>query len=277
MAGGQMKAVYSTPWSKRRPKPKTYKGKIKKAVKQVKDKDFKKKVLSIVKKEVETKQAFSSIQDLAFNSAINSAADVQWMLPQIAQGTADNARIGDQIRAQKLTIQGFMNTRFSYGSNTYYQACRLAVRMMVVQPKQYSGITAIQANATSWMAGLLKKGGTTTGFTGLQSDIYAPINTDLITCYYNKVFFINQPYSNVLTGSGQSNLLMPVNTVKHFKINLKLRNKLLRYDAAEQSGLSPVNYNPVLILGYCLVDGSADVVNTAIALSLDTIFDYEDA
>lgn len=239
-------------------------------------KAFTKAVQRIVHKDAETKQMYNSIQDVAFNSAINSVGDLQIIIPNNTQGASDNTRIGDVIRAQKLKIKGFLNTRFSYGTNTYYQACRIGVRLMVVQPKAYTGLLAIQNYATTWLGGLLKKGGTTTGFTGTQSDLMADINTDAITCYYDKVFYVQQPWANTTVGSAGTSPLMPVNSVKFFQKTFNLKNKLLKYDFNENNGLTPTNFNPVVIMGYCLLDGSADSVNTAVALSYDSYLYFED-
>lgn len=242
---------------------------------------FKKKVQAIVHKDVETKQAFNNqfSQIQSYNSAINSSGDCAILLPNIANGTTDNARIGDQIRAQKLKIQGHIITRFTGSTGTtYYQNCRIGVRMFIVQPKSFLSQGNITSNATTWQATLLKKGGTTSGFTGLISDLYAPVNTDAITCYYDKVFYVQNPYSNAVFGSTMSNLLMPTGTTKFFQKTIKLRNKVLKYDASIDSGLTPVSFNPVLIMGYSYLDGSSpDTVTTNLAMSYVSVLDYEDA
>lgn len=270
MAGGQMKAVYSTPWSKRRPKPKTIKGKIKKAIKKVNDKNFKKKVLSVVRAQVETKQAFGNLPFTAFNSGINASGDLQWCLPNISQGTAENARVGDQIRALKLNIRGAIVSNLTYQA---YSDCRIAIRMMIVSPKAYPTLASAQANATTWLATLLRKGGTTSNFTGAMEDLWAPINTEAITKYYDKVFYVNSPYMATAVGEQPT-----YNSVKFFNINMKLRNKLLKYDSSVGSGITPTNYGPILLLGYAHLDGSSgDTLTTQVGLSFDTIFDYEDA
>lgn len=244
-------------------------------------KSFVKKVQSIVHKDVETKQAYNNqyLQIQSYNSAINSSGDCAILVPNIASGTSDNARIGDQIRAQKLKITGHLITRFTGSSGTtYYQNCRIGVRMFIVQPKSFQSQSSITGNATTWQATLLKKGGTTSGFTGLISDLYAPVNTDAITCYYDKVFYVQNPYSNAVFGSTMSNLLMPTGTCKFFSKTIKLRNKVLKYDASIDSGLTPVAYNPVLIMGYAYLDGSsADTVTTNLAMSYVSVLDYEDA
>ena len=240
-----------------------------------------KAVQRIIHKDVETKQAynnqFSQIQ--SYNSAINSSGDCAILVPNIANGTTDNSRIGDQIRAQKLKIQGHLITRFTGSTGTtYYQNCRIGVRMFIVQPKSFQSQGNITANATTWQATLLKKGGTTAGFTGLISDLYAPVNTDAVTCYYDKVFYVQNPYSNAVFGSTMTNLLMPTGTTKFFSKTINLRNKLLKYDASIDSGLTPVMWNPVLLMGYSYLDGSSpDSVTTNLAMSYVSILDYEDA
>ena len=40
---------------------------------------------------------------------------------------------------------------------------------------------------------IVKKGGTQTAFTGVVSDLYAPINNDAITTYYDKLIYIQNP------------------------------------------------------------------------------------
>lgn len=244
-------------------------------------KAFVKKVKQVLHKDVETKQAFNNQfgQIQSYNSAINSSGDCAILVPNIANGATDNARIGDQIRAQKLSIKGHLITRFTGSAGTtYYQNCRIGVRMFIVQPKSFMSQGNIVSNAATWQATLLKKGGTTTGFTGLISDLYAPVNTDAITCYYDKVFYVQNPYSNAVLGSGANNLLMPTGTTKFFSKTLKLRNKLLKYDSSIDAGLTPTAYNPVLIMGYSYLDGSsADAVTTNLAMSYVSVLDYEDA
>lgn len=253
----------------------------KKIISSKSSKSFAKKVKAIIHKDVETKQAFNNqfSQIQSYNSAINSSGDCAVLIPNIANGTTDNARIGDQIRAQKLTIKGHLITRFTGSTGTtYYQNCRIGVRMFIVQPKSFLSINNITSNATTWQSTLLKKGGTTSGFTGVISDLYAPVNTDAITCYYDKVFYVQNPYSNAVFGSTMSNLLMPTGTCKFFSKTLKLRNKLLKYDATIDSGLTPVAFNSVLIMGYCYLDGSSpDTVTTNLAMSYVSTLDYEDA
>ena len=242
-------------------------------------KNFVKAVQAIIKKDVETKTIYTQQYNTFFNSGINSSADCLQLISTMGNGTADASRIGDQVRALRLRCKGFLMTRFTGSAGTtYYQNCRIGVRLMVVQPKMYSSLGAIQANATTWLPTLLKKGLTTTAFTGIVPDLMADINRDAITVYHDKVFYVQNPYSNAVLGSAGNNLLIPLETCKFFNLSMKLNSKVLRYDSSIDSGLTPTNFNPVVLLGYCYLDGSSpDSVTTQISMSYDSYLDYEDA
>lgn len=231
---------------------------------------FAKKVRAVLHKNVETKEAYANINNVNFNSGINSAGDCQWLMPAISQGTADNARIGDQIRGQTLTIKGAITSSLSYTSGA---ASRIAVRMMVVTPKSYPQYDIAQAQSGTWMNTLLKKGGTTSAFVGNLQDLWAPINRDAITVYMDKVFYLNSPYVATSVGG-----LSVANSVKFFSKTFKLRNKLIKYDSSIGSGVMLTSYAPILLLGYAHLDASSpDTVSTQVYLNADTIFKYEDA
>lgn len=236
-------------------------------------KSFVKKVQAIIHKNVESKQAFHERALTSYNSGINVVADATRVLPSIGQGVTDYQRIGDQIKAQSLTVKGAIIYNPSTGQYGTYANARLGVRMMIVQPRKFSNLDDVQTDVPNWSAYLLKKGGTTTAFTGVLSDLWAPINTDGIIKYYDRLFYLDAPYQQTAVGS----TLMGKST-KFFNISLKLRNKILKYDASVSGALQPTNYAPVLIIGYAHMDGSAaDVLTTAIQLTYDTVFNYEDA
>lgn len=235
-------------------------------------KNFKKKVLSVIRQQVETKQGFIGQSD-SFNSGINATGDAKKIVPSIGQGTGDYQRIGDSVTALSMTLKGAIVYNPSLGSYGTYNNSRLGVRMMVVQPRQFANLGDVQASAATWMAFLLKKGGTTVGFTGTLSDLWAPINTDGIIKYYDKVFYLDNPYQVSAVGSQDMR-----GSTRMFRHTFKLRNKKLLFDASIDGGLNATNYAPVLIVGYAHMDGSSpDTSSTAIQLHYDTVFNYEDA
>lgn len=233
-------------------------------------KAFAKKVQAVIHKDVETKSAFTSTTSVGFNSGINSSGDIQIIVPDVQNSTLDNGRIGDQIRGMKLRIKGILTSNLTYNTNSQ---CRLGVRVFIVQPKAYSNYDAINANATTWQSTLLKKGLASTGFTGVINDLQADVNRDAITVYYDKVFYVNTPY--LVTSVGDASTY---NSVRFINKTLNLRNKLLRYDSLFNSGKTPTNWNPVMLVGYVHLDGSGpDTISTQVSLTTDCYLDYEDA
>lgn len=238
-----------------------------------------KAVQQIIHKDAESKQCFHSIDSVLFNSAMNTTGDMQRALPNCALGTTDYQRIGEQIRAQKLNIRGhfLLSTQNQGEANS-----RIAVRMMVVSPKNIAGYPDVSTN-TAWMQQLLRKGASTVAFTGLISDLYAPVNTDQITCYYDKVSYVTMPYIVYTTTAGVTSVNTSTGvswdlskTTKFFNISLKVKNKLLKYDE-NYSSVQPTSYNPIVLIGYSHLNGSVpDVITTQVALSYDSILTYED-
>lgn len=238
------------------------------------------KQIRTISRKIEDKQAFTYITSTAFNSGIDSPGDMIQIVPNIAQGTADNQRIGDQITAKSMNIKGFL--RFlpqptSAINNSQYG--QVAVRLMVLSLKQAANYdTAV--NTSSSLATLLKKGGTTTYFTGVISDLYAPINTDVFVKHYNKVFYLNQSYMLQPVGAAnQSALAVDISKlVRFFNIKVPCRRKTLKYDRGVSSALLPTNFAPFLCAGYVYLNGaSPDILSTNLQVSFDVALNYEDA
>lgn len=249
---------------------------VKKAIRQVRAKAFRKKVLSVVASQAETKLAWHVQPTTDFNSGISGSGDCLRIIPNIARGTADNERIGDQLVAKSINIRGVLQMLpQALGQNDGVR--KIACRVMIVTPKGYTNWATASANTSSWMPLLLKKGGTTNSFTGAIDDLFAPANTDAITVHYNKVFYFNQNTYGQSTASGyvafdQSHL------VRFLNIKIKCRNKVVKYDTGVDAGLTPTNLGYFMVVGYSFVDGtSPDVVSTRIRLQYESIFKYEDA
>lgn len=246
---------------------------IKKAIRKVKDKAFRKRVLSVIKKQAETKQAYLTQTPVDFNSAISVAGDCLRLVPNITQGTADNARIGDQIRAQSLNVRAIVQM-LPQSASQGAGVCKIAARVMIVTPKSFPNWYTASSNTASWMPTLLKKGGTVTGFTGDVSDLFAPANTDAITVHYNKVHYFNQSWA---TSTSSAVALEQSHLVKFLHIKMKCRNRLVKYDANIDSGLTPANLGYFMVVGYAFVDGTTpDTLSTRIRVQYDSIFNYED-
>lgn len=235
-------------------------------------KAFVKKVQKIIHADVETKQAYHIMAPTNFNSGIDVTGDVIRVLPNISTGVDSNNRIGQQLKAQNLVIKGCVSWSPSVGTFGTFANARLGVRIMVVQPRNYSEVNQVITSATTWLPNLLQKGGVAAPFQGQINDLWAPINTEAIIKYYDKVIMLNGTYqaSNV----GFSQLL---GATKFFNINLKCRNKTLKYETNISTN-NPTNYAPVFLIGYAHLDGSGpDTVSTALVCQWDAVFNFEDA
>lgn len=247
------------------------------------------KLIKMVKKvihdQVENKQAFHSTGDslVKFNSVVDSAGDILQIVPSISQGFTENTRTGDQIRSQKFSVKGFvkLDTNVSgTGTSQNFKYSQVMVRLMVLSMKQRSSYADV-TGASASLSTLLRKGGVTTGFNGYLRDIYAPINTDVFTVHYDSKFMLSQDAiisPNNTTTPGVSWVTSDISkAIKFFKIDLKCKNRLLKYDPVVGSSTYPTNYAPFLCLGYSYLDGSGpDILDTKVGLQYDAVLEYED-
>lgn len=238
-------------------------------------------VKSVVHSMTETKHAYHTTSNAAltyFNSGINSTGDMLQIIPNISQGTSDHNRIGDQIRSHNLNLRGYLKLDINTSGASNSDLTAVMVRLFVVSLKSKPNYTEASSSATP-LSGLLKKGGTTVGFTGVLSDIYAPVNTDLWTVHHDKRYYLSQ--SQIQNFNSTTNAIVPLdvkNTVRFFNLNIKCKNKLLKYDSNVSSGLLPANYGPIFMLGYSFLNSaSPDVLSARVGVQYDSMLSYEDA
>jgi len=233
-------------------------------------KAFVKKVNTIIRANAENKQAWLTYPLASFNSAADSAADILQVMPVVAQGVTESQRIGDDIRAQKLTIKGHMISTLS-GNLSY---SRIGVRMLVCQPKFAPNSVLEGTQAGSWLPYVLRIGGGNIGLNGTIESLYAPVDTDVITCYHDKVYYISQP--RLLSDAGQQETY---NSTKFFNVSLKLRNKLLKYNGNFSGDNRPVAFAPVILFSYVMLDGTAPIAVAPLLMSMTftSSLEFEDA
>lgn len=245
----------------------------KKTLAKASSKAFTKKVQSIIKADVETKQAYHILPPTNFNSGIDIVGDAIRVFPQISQGINESSRIGNQLRAQTLKLTGAISWSPSAGQFGTFANARLGVRIFVIQPRNFSDTVSAMNNFTSWAPTLLQKGASTSAFTGAINDLWAPLNTEAFIKYYDKVIYLTGIYQ--ASASGQTQM---IGATKIFKAVMKLRNKIIKYDNGISSGILPSNYAPLFLIGYAHMDGSApDTLSTAITVQWDAVLNYEDA
>lgn len=232
-------------------------------------KSFVKKVESIIHKQVETKQASRTLPLTAFNSAADTSSDIYPIFPLVTQDATEAGRNGDQIRAQKMVLKGHIIQTIN-GAASY---SRIAVRMLICQPKLFTNLPSISANANNWLPYVLRQGNISSGLDGTIASLYSPVDTSIITCYYDKVTYISMPV--MVTSAGQQEMR---NSVKFFSKTFNLKNKLLQYNSNYQLNTSPTNYSPVCLLSYVFLDGTApSTLFTNVSMSWTNTLYYEDA
>lgn len=237
-------------------------------------------IKQVVSSVAETKQAYYSSGNTLtfFNSGIENVGDLLQIVPNIANSTEQNGRVGQTIRAKSLNVRGYIKLNVNEVSDST-KLPSVICRMMVVSLKTAPNYNEAQAQATK-LATLLKKGGTTTSFSGILSDIMANINTDVWTVHHDRKFYLNQSYVNSAGASPPSVIISQdvKNTVKFFNFNVKCKNRVLKYDEDVSSDLLPTNFSPILLVGYSYLDGSAvDTISTNLGLQYNLTLNYEDA
>lgn len=229
-----------------------------------------KTIQSVIHKNIENKSNWLTYPLSTFNSAADASADILNCLPFTQQGAAENQRIGDDIRAQKLVIKGHMISSVP-GTLGY---SRIGVRMMCCQPKLTNSNTLVNSTAAQWLPNILKIGGSNIGLNGTIESLYAPADTDVVTVYYDKVFYISNPETLTAVGTREN-----FNTVKFFSFALKVKNKLLKYNGNFSAGNYPINYSPSILFSYVFLDGSAPITITpqVMSMTFTSELQYEDA
>jgi len=238
---------------------------------------FAKKVLAVIHKQAEDKVAHGNSGNtlVQFNSGITTVADCLNLVPNITNGSGVNERVGEKIRLQSHTVKGYV--RFNTAtSNSDAKFAQIMVRQMIVTLKTSKNFTVINDDPSinAKLATLLQKGGTTTGFTGLISDIMADINRDVFTVHLDKKFYLTQ---DRIISNANLDVVNVSKALKFFNHSMKVKNKQIYYDADVSAGLLPTNYAPIMLFGFCYLDGSAvDTVTTNLQVYYETQMKYED-
>ena len=252
----------------------------KKAAMKARKQTLEKKVLAIIHKQAEDKVAHASSGSslVLFNSGITSVADCLNIVPTINNSTGIAGRIGEKIRLKSHTVKGYV--RFATAGNSPdAKFSQIMVRQMIVSFKSSKNFDVIDTdpNINAKLATLLQKGGTTTGFTGLMSDIMADINRDVFTVHMDKKYYLTQSRLNITTTGGVDIAQDNSKAIRFFNHSMKVKNKLLHYDADVSASLLPTNYAPIMLFGYCYLDGSAvDTVTTNLGVYYESQMTYED-
>lgn len=228
-----------------------------------------KTVRSVLRSQSETKYAWLTYPVTNFNSSADSTGDIMQIIPSIVQGLDQAARIGDQILVKSICIRGNVNIVPSVADNT---RCRLAVRMVVVQPKMFGRWDDISANTEGWLSMVTRVGSGTAVLSGVAPYINAPLATDMVHVYYDKLFYLSTFYTSAGAGIATGDVSK---ASRMFKFYVKSKGKKLKYQTGSQG--YNASFNPVMLLAYQHLDGStSDTLTTAVSLQYYVDMRYSD-
>jgi len=211
-----------------------------------------------------------------FNSSVSASSECYPLVPEIAQGTQDNQRIGDKIRGKYLYIKGFVQWNGAFLRTSQY-APPCTVRTMILSQKNLKVANVIQTDVD--VAHLLKDNvgtGDARPYNGQIFDNLAPINKDLFTVHLDKKMRLNYQTAQTVPVSGVSPEWQTGNNLtKYFSCRIKCP-ATLTYDDGNLD--YPNNFAPFFCFGAVADDNSGPfTVGTPWEVNVSSILYYEDS
>lgn len=262
----------------RRPAKRT----VRRAIAKSRSKIFKKKVLSVIHKQAENKIARTVNMGLSTSViAVPDAprvtgVDCFQIVPNISTTPAAGTfyRLGEKVKAISLMVKGYYiyQPSVTVSSENFNH---MKLRIMCVSPKNVRDLTSITSNSGSWIQNLLQNGSTTQQFSNsVTASAYLPFNKENIIKYYDHVFDLNQDYLLQTTAVGITPIITKSLRV-NFSFRIPIKNKTLHYDQSINTGLTPTNFNPVLMAGIVQMNGFANTTTKG-SLFYTSELQYED-
>lgn len=206
-----------------------------------------------------------------YNNQPNDANDLRPLLPAIVQGgqtiTSGNNRMpsniesreGNKLHLQSIRVKGLISIPSDDLPESDDRGL-ICCRLLAFSCDKYKTYESMKANWTSGdqvKNSLLRQGAHSVAFDGTMAGIWLPVNSELFTTHYDKLFYLNrgqrmQIGSSINDGIGAFH--MP-NVYRAFSVNLRVKNKLLTYKDPES--VQPTNYGPALVLMFAYCNGAA--------------------
>jgi len=250
---------------------------VRKMASKMPSKAFVKKVQKIISRNVETKTALYVSPDTntvtypfgsRFNQSVNGNADAIRLLPDFVQGTAENQRIGNEIKLQSLMLRGVMTVTLPQASvsNT-----RLGVRLLILRNKRINDyISATTDLGTNFTRLLEQPQG---ALNGSLAAFNSPVNSDYFSCVYDKKFYFSQALSSTTTNSQEV-----WNSTKFVNISIPYSRRKIQFDEGFDVD-TPINYPYFAVLSYTKLSGDAADADgtTYVNFQFTSYAKYEDA
>ena len=181
------------------------------------------------------------------------------VIPDVATGDTRTDRLGAQVKLTRLSIRGKIDIPADDNPPLVNgDRAQIYVRLMVLSCKKFRQIQEVRSN---WNAGQLlndqffKTGDAGQAPSGQYIDMLRHINSDAFTTHYDRVFKMdrNNGYFPDPTSTSGAATQRPVS--RDFRINLKVKNKVLKYE--DHTVVQPDNYQPFVCYLFAYSNGSA--------------------
>lgn len=229
---------------------------------------FKQKVLKVIHQQAENKISQNTNNSGLSTSVITvpdaprtTGVDCFQIVPNVSSSPVSGTfyRTGEKIKVQKMKVKGYYYYTPSVTVSSTVSN-HMLLRIMCVQPRNVRTLPDIQSNVGQWIQNLLQNGSTTQQFSAsVVGSAYYPFNKENIIVYYDKLFQLDQNFILQVTASGEA-VLNTKGIIKHFEFSLPVKGKTLKYDQSINSGLTPTDFNPVLMCGIVQQDGTTGSV-----------------
>ena len=204
------------------------------------------------------------------------------VMPNVSQGVSYyGQRVGNKISPKWCTIQGWLTLDLNSEDQDYD---RIAVRMILGFPKKPhlypDAIDKIQSSpADNWSYNILDAATSPTQFNGTLSAWQYPVNRRNFTVKAERKFTMSRPRIFDAITATTDFARNSTGSYKFFKMRVKCPPTLV-YDTG--ASLRPNNFDPVLMVGYTLLNGAVPPAPDAAApkpvtLSFTSRLSYEDA
>lgn len=169
----------------------------------------------------------STYQNYNFPGIPSAMASLIKIVPDIAQGTNREQRLGSKIQLTQVNAKFYFHIPPSTSSTAANSS--FTCRLLILSPRLINKYSTLQSN---WAAGemlnrqYLRDGEDVKSFYGDLNSIRYKINSSMFVTHADKTFTLNrgQLMGDTTTGAAQ----MP-DSIRHFNINLKVKTKQLRY------------------------------------------------
>lgn len=232
-------------------------------------------VKKIMNRKLETKLTTYTVGNAGIydqNSSALLQSNTFQLLPVVAQGAQDGARIGDRISVTSLKVKALLNL-----ATTSMSQRSLYVRVVIFSTKDYNADVTGGTCPSIELSNFFRNQTTTSSVTGyMYNDQLLPINTNRLTVHFDRRYILGSNITGTTSANNYPNASPVHEGFKHIEFNIKNIKRLV-YDENGTNPNLPTNHD----LWMAVIPNNVDsVVNTGttnpVFLSFCSILSYKD-